>query len=92
MRNYAVLGFEKVAAEQGRWAAETALRILEGASPSDIEIAHNVEGYLVVNGRIAEAGGFEIPGELVEGRRPHSGVMRLPRSTSMCCGAGLSGP
>lgn len=61
MAPYALITFAKVAEEQGSWAAETALKILQGASPASIPIARNVDGYLIVNARIAQAAGFDIP-------------------------------
>jgi len=41
MMAYCMFGLTKVAAEQGRWAAESALRILEGRDPSSIPYARN---------------------------------------------------
>lgn len=61
MAPYALITFAKVAEEQGSWAAETALKILKGASPASIPIARNVDGQLIVNARIAQAAGFDIP-------------------------------
>jgi ABC-type uncharacterized transport system substrate-binding protein len=40
--------------EHGTWAAQTALKILGGQSPSDIPITRNREGTLFINLRIAE--------------------------------------
>lgn len=61
MAPYVLITFAKVAAEQGAWAAETALRILDGTAPKDIPVASNQDGYLIVNARIAKASGVEIP-------------------------------
>ncbi len=41
MMPYAVLGFTKVAAEQGEWAANTVMQILAGTKPSSIPVAKN---------------------------------------------------
>lgn len=63
--DYAMLGFTKVAEEQGEWSAKAALRILNGTSPADIPVARNEQGNLMVNVKIAEAMGAEIPYELL---------------------------
>ncbi len=54
MMPFALIGYTKLAEEQGEWAAKTALRILDGTSPADIPIARNRQGRLVINARIAE--------------------------------------
>jgi len=51
---YSLLGIAKIAEEQGIWAAETALKILEGTSPSDIPIIQNKQGKSMINMRIAK--------------------------------------
>ncbi|MDY6952522.1 MAG: ABC transporter substrate binding protein [Thermodesulfobacteriota bacterium] len=51
---YSLLGFTKVEKEQGEWAARTALRILDGTSPSDIPVVSNKEGNLILNLAVAE--------------------------------------
>ena len=66
MAPYALIGFAKVAEEQGHWAAAAALRILDGASPSSIPIAQNKEGKLIVNMRIAKAMGLDVPFDLID--------------------------
>ncbi len=63
---YAMVGYLKVAEEQGAWAAETALRILGGTSPADIEIVRNKEGQVVINMKIVQAVGVDMPYELLE--------------------------
>lgn len=45
----AVLSITKIPEEQGKWAAQTALKILEGASPANIPIASNQGGRLLIN-------------------------------------------
>lgn len=47
--DHVFLGYVKIPEEQGRWAAQTAMRILEGEPPSDIPIARNKEGLLLLN-------------------------------------------
>jgi ABC-type uncharacterized transport system substrate-binding protein len=63
---YALLGYLKVAEEQGEWSANAALKILGGTSPADIPIAKNKKGSLVVNAKIMAATGVELPYELIE--------------------------
>ena len=45
----ALIGLTKVGEEQGEWAANTALSILDGASPADIPIVTNKRGRLFIN-------------------------------------------
>lgn len=61
MAPYVLIAFAKIPEEQGAWAAETALRILAGEKPSSISIARNQDGYLIINARIAQRTGFNIP-------------------------------
>lgn len=51
---YAHLGVVKDPAELGRWAARTALRILDGTAPADIPIVRNKVGRLYLNLRLAK--------------------------------------
>lgn len=64
--DYAIVTFGKVAEEQGTWASEAALKILGGTSPADIPVVKNQEGELIVNVKIAQAAGIEIPFELIQ--------------------------
>lgn len=66
MAPYVMLGFTKVAAEQGTWSAKSALKILDGTAPSAIPIAKNKEGELIVNPKVAKALGIEIPFTIVQ--------------------------
>ena len=66
MAPYALIGFTKVAEEQGQWAGESALKILEGTPPSDIPVAKNEQGKLIVNMKLAEKMGINVPYEVVE--------------------------
>jgi len=50
---YAVLTIAKIPEEQGMWAAETALAILAGKSPSEIPIVKNQQGKLYLNLKLA---------------------------------------
>ena len=54
MAPYALITLAKSAHEQGEWAAETALRILEGTSPADIPVVKNKEEVLILNLELAE--------------------------------------
>ncbi len=62
---YALLGYLKVAEEQGEWSANAALKILGGTSPSDIPIVKNEKGSLVVNAKIAARAGIELDYEII---------------------------
>ncbi|MDP3958138.1 MAG: ABC transporter substrate binding protein [bacterium] len=50
---YALLGITKIPDEQGEWQAETALKILDGASPSSIPLVKNKRGQLMANLKLA---------------------------------------
>jgi ABC-type uncharacterized transport system substrate-binding protein len=63
---YALIGFLKVAEEQGSWSAKTALKILDGAAPSSISITRNEQGELVLNIKLAKKMGIEVPYEMIE--------------------------
>lgn len=63
---HALIGFTKVAEEQGGWAADAALKILKGTSPADIPIAKNKEGMLILNAKVAEKLSVTIPPEILE--------------------------
>lgn len=66
MAPYALLTFAKVAEEQGTWAAQSALKILDGTSPKDIAVARNKEGKLIVNVRVAKALGIDFSYDIIE--------------------------
>lgn len=54
MTQMSLLGITLRPEEQGAWAAQAALKILNGQAPSNIPIARNREGKLFVNLKIAE--------------------------------------
>ena len=54
MAPYALITIETIAEEQGEYAAETALKILNGTLPSDILLKENKKGRLILNLEIAE--------------------------------------
>jgi ABC-type uncharacterized transport system substrate-binding protein len=55
------IGCIKLPSEQGRWAAETALKIANGTPVDSIPIAEPADGKLIVNTKIAKAMGIKIP-------------------------------
>ncbi len=57
----AFLGATRSADEQGRYAAHTALKILNGTSPRDIPIRGNVQANIIINMRIAKKLNKKIP-------------------------------
>lgn len=61
MTPYVLMGFTKLAEEQGAWSAGAALKILDGTAPSAIPVVKNKEGALIVNTKIAKALGAQIP-------------------------------
>ncbi len=61
-----LIGMTKIAEEQGEWSAQTALKILNGTSPSDIPIAANKKCTLYVNLKIADKLGVVINPELLK--------------------------
>ncbi len=66
MAPYILIGLIKATEEQGEWSAQTALRILNGTSPSDIPQVTNKRGLLYVNLKIADKLGLVINPELLK--------------------------
>jgi len=66
MMSYALLGIVKLPEEQGEWAAQAALKILDGAKPSEIPLARNKRGKLYINMRIGNKLGILLAPELIE--------------------------
>ena len=56
----------KIPEEQGWWAAEKAMQILKGKSPSDIPVAQNREGKLIANLEMAEKLELTLSQDLIE--------------------------
>lgn len=54
MAPYSLLTLAKSSQEQGEWSANSALSILGGISPSDIPVAENKLGQLIVNLELAD--------------------------------------
>lgn len=55
---FSLIGYIQIAEEQGKWAARTALRILDGTPPSSIPVTQNREGRLTLNLGMANALGI----------------------------------
>ncbi len=64
MMPVSMLGFTKIPEEQGRWAGEAALAILDGLAPSEIPIVANRRWDLWVNAALLQAAGIELPTRL----------------------------
>lgn len=54
MVNFALLAICEVPEEHGTWAGETAIKILEGSKPSEIQLAKNSKGILYINMKLAD--------------------------------------
>ncbi|MBI5557708.1 MAG: ABC transporter substrate-binding protein [Deltaproteobacteria bacterium] len=65
MAPFAMLTMAKIAAEQGEWAAKTALLILGGEDPKNIPIVANRRWNLFVNSALLDKAGFVLPIEIV---------------------------
>lgn len=65
MSEYSLVAYAKVPQEQGEWAANTALEILNGKSPSDIPVTTNKKAKVYLNMEIARKLGVTFPMELI---------------------------
>jgi len=65
MAPFAMIGFTKVAEEQGIWAAKTSIDILKGAAPASIPVAANKQAKIVVNPKLAAKAGLVFKPELL---------------------------
>jgi len=54
MAPYVLLSLAKSSKEQGEWAAQSALRIIDGTPVSDIAVAENKKGVLILNLDVAD--------------------------------------
>ncbi|MBU0988513.1 MAG: hypothetical protein KKH68_14780, partial [Proteobacteria bacterium] len=61
-----LIGYTSVAEEQGEWAAETALRIINGEKPVDIPMVQNKKAKVYLNMTLAKKLGIKFPMELIE--------------------------
>lgn len=66
MMPYALLGITKLSEEQGEWSAHAALKILDGAKPSEIPLTQNKKGKLYINMRISNRLGVFFTPDLLE--------------------------
>ena len=64
MMPYSLLGLTKIPEEQGEWAAQAALHILDGAKPSDIAIVANRKWDIWLNEAVRTSIGLEIPNKI----------------------------
>ncbi|WP_089940733.1 hypothetical protein [Candidatus Entotheonella palauensis] len=66
MMPYAMLGLTKIPEEHGEWAAQTALLIMRGVSPSNVPIVPNRKWDIWVNPTLLEAANIQLPKALVQ--------------------------
>jgi ABC-type uncharacterized transport system substrate-binding protein len=66
MAPYALVTFTKVPSEQGEWAAETALKILEGTSPAQIPLVKNKKTRVYLNMPLAKKMGVKFSIDLID--------------------------
>ncbi len=62
---YTLVGYTKIASEQGEWATQTALKILGGESPADIPIVRNKAAQVFLNMRIAKQMNIKFPMDMI---------------------------
>lgn len=74
MKDYALVTFATVPAEQGEWAAKAALKILDGATPGNIPVVTNRKAEIYRNMRIAKKLNIVFPIEFI--RRSKSTTMK----------------
>ncbi len=65
MAPYVLVAYTKDAQEQGEWAAQAALQILDGSPPSSIPMTTNKRGNMMINSSIAKRLQLEIPASLL---------------------------
>jgi ABC-type uncharacterized transport system substrate-binding protein len=66
MMPYAHIGYTKVPEEQGRWAAETAMKIFDGIAPNAIPIVENQQGKVILNVKLANELGIIFKTSLIK--------------------------
>jgi ABC-type uncharacterized transport system substrate-binding protein len=64
--SYAMLGLTTVAEEQGEYAAEVALKILDGAKPIDIPVISNRKWNIYVNKELLKKAGIILPADILQ--------------------------
>ena len=65
MAPFVLVAYTKSAQEQGEWAANAAMQILNGTSPSSIPMTRNKQGNMMINSSIAQRLQLEIPASLL---------------------------
>jgi ABC-type uncharacterized transport system substrate-binding protein len=65
MMPYVMLGYAKIAEEQGAFAGKAALDILKGTPPASIPVTANKQAKVLINPRLAAAAGIVFKPELV---------------------------
>ncbi len=60
-----MLGMTKVPEEQGEWAGQVALEILDGAAPNSIPVIANRKWDLFLNPELIDAAGIDLPDHLL---------------------------
>jgi ABC transporter substrate binding protein len=66
MAPFVFLGATRSAQEQGRYAASTALKILNGTPPSSIPVVGNVEANIIINMKIAKKLHIKVPRSFIK--------------------------
>lgn len=65
MAPFVLVAYTKDATEQGEWAADAALQILDGAYPSSIPMTTNKRGKMMLNSALANRMQLDMPPELL---------------------------
>ena len=65
MMPYTILGLTKIPEEHGEWAAQAALHILKGTSPTDIPIVSNRKWEIWLNNTILQNTGINLPRDII---------------------------
>lgn len=66
LNGLALVSYNKLASEQGEWAAQTAIKIAKGAAAGSIPVTSNQRGELVINARIAKKTGVAPSFEMLQ--------------------------
>ncbi|HLP07088.1 MAG TPA: ABC transporter substrate binding protein [Opitutaceae bacterium] len=69
VENLALISYNKLAAEQGEWSGNTAVKIMQGTPAGSIPVAANQKGELVINARIAKKVGVTPSFEMLQNAR-----------------------
>ncbi len=65
MMPVSMLGMTKVPEEQGEWAGQVALQILDGTKPGSIPVVANRKWELFINPRLTQAAALKLPDQLL---------------------------